>query len=218
MPGGTRIHAGWNGQAQRKALRSGRALLAALELHDPYTAEHSRNTVRLATAAAERLGLDARTRTEVELVAMLHDIGKLGMPDRVLNKPAPLSRAEREVVREHPAAGAYVVAQIEELAYLGPAIRAAHERWDGAGYPDGLAGEEIPIASRVTFVCDAYDAMTSNRPYHRGLPPQAAREELRRCAGAQFCALCTAALLDVLARRPALARPSRRSRLSSGVP
>jgi HD-GYP domain-containing protein (c-di-GMP phosphodiesterase class II) len=198
MPGGKRVSAGWNGHPHRRQLRSGRALLAALELHDPYTAEHSRNTVRLAVAVADRLGLDEPTRTEVMLVAMLHDIGKLGMPDRVLNKPAPLSRAEREVVREHPAAGAYVVSQIEELAHLAPAIRAAHERWDGAGYPDGLAGEDIPVASRITFVCDAYDAMTSDRPYHRGRSPEAAREELRRCAGAQFCARATEALIEAL--------------------
>jgi HD-GYP domain-containing protein (c-di-GMP phosphodiesterase class II) len=198
MPGDTRVNAGWNGHPHARELRSSQALLAALELHDPYTAEHSRNTVRLAAAVADRLGLDEHARTEVMLVAMLHDIGKLGMPERVLNKPAPLTRAERAVVREHPAAGAYVVSQIEELAHLAPAIRAAHERWDGQGYPDGLAGEDIPVASRITFVCDAYDAMTSERPYHHHISPDAALEELQRCAGAQFCTRCTEALIEVL--------------------
>lgn len=210
MPGGTRVNAGWNGHPQGKQLRSGRALLAALELHDPYTAEHCRNTVRLAAAVADRLGLDEPARTEVMLVAMLHDIGKLGMPDRVLNKPGRLTRTERAVVREHPAAGAYVVSQIEELAHLAPAIRAAHERWDGRGYPDGLAGEDIPVASRITFVCDAYDAMTSERPYHHRMSPDDAREELRRCAGAQFCIRCTDALIEVLVDRPRAASLARR--------
>jgi HD-GYP domain-containing protein (c-di-GMP phosphodiesterase class II) len=176
-----------------------RALLAAVELHDPYTAEHSRQTLRLAEAVAKCLELGAPEFVEVSLVAMLHDVGKLGMPDQVLNKPGALTTAERRMVREHPAAGAAVVEQVDELAHLAPAIRAGHERWDGGGYPDGLAGEEIPIASRITFVCDAYDAMTSDRPYRAALPAQMAREELRRCAGTQFCARCVAALLEVFA-------------------
>jgi len=179
-------------------LSNSRALLAALELHDPYTARHSRNTVRLAAAVARRLGLRERQRFEVTLVAMLHDIGKIGLPDQILNKPAPLTPDEQGVVHRHSRAGADAVAGIEELAHLAPAIRATHERWDGAGYPDGLAGEHIPISSRITFVCDAYDAMTSDRPYRRGMPAVAAQAELRRCAGTQFCSRCVDALLEVV--------------------
>jgi HD-GYP domain-containing protein (c-di-GMP phosphodiesterase class II) len=175
------------------------ALLAVVELHDSYTAEHSRNTLRLAEAVADRLGLGPDERSEVSLVAMLHDVGKLGMPQHVLNKPGFLSPSERRLVREHPAAGARVVAQVEELAHLAPAIRAGHERWDGGGYPDGLAGEEIPIASRITFVCDAYDAMTTDRPYREARSQAEALDELRRCAGTQFCVRCVDALLGFLA-------------------
>ena len=179
-------------------LSNSRALLAALELHDPYTARHSRNTVRLAAAVARHMSLGERELFEVKLVAMLHDIGKIGLPDQILNKPAPLTPSERGVVYRHSRAGADMVAGIEELAHLAPAIRASHERWDGAGYPDRLAAEHIPISSRITFVCDAYDAMTSDRPYRRAMPAPAARAELRRCAGTQFCSRCVEALLEVL--------------------
>ena len=196
---GTQNGNGARANGRKAGLSNGRALLAAVELHDPYTARHSRNTVELAVAVAERLGLDDHEREEVRLVALLHDVGKLGMPDRVLNKPTSLSAAELAMIREHPAAGARVVSQVEELAHLAPAIRAGHERWDGGGYPDGLAGEDIPLASRITFACDAYDAMTSERPYRRAMAPQQARRELRRCAGSQFCARSVDALLEVLA-------------------
>lgn len=193
-----------NSRTTRAGVSTAQALLSALELHDPYSAEHCRHTVELAEAVAERLGLDTDERRDVRLVAMLHDVGKLGMPQRILNKPRDLTAAERRLVREHPAAGAYVVEQVEELAHLARAIRAGHERWDGRGYPDRLAGEAIPIASRITFVCDAYDAMISQRPYREPMGPAQAREELRRCAGTQFCARCVEALLDILA--PAEAR------------
>jgi HD-GYP domain-containing protein (c-di-GMP phosphodiesterase class II) len=179
-------------------LSNSHTLLAALELHDPYTARHSRNTVALAEAVAAHMSLAAPERFEVRLVAMLHDIGKIGLPDRILNKPAQLTADELAVVRQHPGAGADMVAGIDELAHLAPAIRACHERWDGDGYPDGLAGRDIPISSRITFVCDAYDAMTSERPYRRAMPAAAARAELRRCRSSQFCSRCVDALLEVL--------------------
>jgi HD-GYP domain-containing protein (c-di-GMP phosphodiesterase class II) len=179
-------------------LSNSRALLAALELHDPYTARHSRNTVRLATAVAERMRLSEPERFEVKLVAMLHDVGKIGLPDRIRNKPAALTPSERVVVNQHSRAGAEVVAGIEELAHLAPAIRACHERWDGTGYPDGLVGQEIPMPSRITFACDAYDAMTSDRPYRGAMPAATARAELRHGAGSQFCSRCVDALLEVL--------------------
>ena len=147
---------------------------------------------------ARRLGLSHEERSEVELVAMLHDVGKIGLPESILGKPGPLSAPERRAVHEHPSAGAHVVAEVEELHHLAPAIRAAHERWDGQGYPDGLEAEEIPLASRITFVCDAYDAMTTDRPYRPAMSPAMAMRELERCAGTQFCARCVEALLGVL--------------------
>jgi two-component system, cell cycle response regulator len=182
----------------REELSNSRILLAALELHDPYTARHARNTVRLADAVAAHMRLTEPERFEVRLVAMLHDIGKIAVPDRILNKPGQLTVDELVVVHQHSGAGADVVAGIDELAHLAPAIRACHERWDGGGYPDGLAGYDIPISSRITFVCDAYDAMTSHRPYRGAMPATAARAELRRGRGTQFCSGCVDALLEVL--------------------
>ena len=179
-------------------LSNSRTLLAALELHDPYTARHSRNTVALAEAVAVHMGLTGRERFEARLVAMLHDVGKIGLPDRILNKPSQLTPHERLMVHQHSGAGADMVAGIDELAHLAPAIRACHERWDGGGYPDGLAGRGIPVSSRITFACDAYDAMTSDRPYRAAMPASAAQAELRRCRGTQFCSRCVDALLEVL--------------------
>ncbi len=162
------------------------ALLAALEARDQYTGEHSRFVVRLARGVAERLGLDERESLEVEQVALLHDVGKVGIPDSILLKRGPLSEAEWELMRQHPAVGERIVANTESLAHLAPAIRAEHERVDGGGYPDGLRGDEIPIASRITLACDAYHAMTSDRPYRKALSEADARAELLANAGTQF--------------------------------
>jgi response regulator RpfG family c-di-GMP phosphodiesterase len=175
-----------------------RALLAAVEARDSYTASHSRSVVSLAAQVARGLGCDERTTHEVELVALLHDIGKLTIPDAILSHHGPLDESQWEVMRTHSAAGAAIVSQIPELTALAPAIRAEHERWDGAGYPDGLTGEQIPVASRITLVCDAFHAMTSDRPYRRALALGAACAELREHAGTQFCPRATAALLDIL--------------------
>jgi HD-GYP domain-containing protein (c-di-GMP phosphodiesterase class II) len=135
---------------------------------------------------------------DVESVAMLHDVGKIAIPDGVLRKEGPLDEAEWELMRQHPVAGEQIVAATPPLAYLAPSIRAEHERWDGGGYPDGLAGDQIPIASRIVLACDAYHAMTSDRPYRRARPEDEARAELRRCAGTQFDPAVVAALLDVI--------------------
>ena len=198
MPELDGLHTEAAADSHHEELSNSRTLLAALELHDPYTARHSRNTVRLAEAVAVHMGLAERERFEVRLVAMLHDVGKIGLPDRILNKPAQLTPHERQVVHQHSGAGADMVAGIDELAHLAPAIRACHERWDGGGYPDGLAGRGIPVSSRITFACEAYDAMTSDRPYRGAMPASAAQAELRRCRGTQFCSRCVDALLEVL--------------------
>jgi diguanylate cyclase (GGDEF)-like protein/putative nucleotidyltransferase with HDIG domain len=176
-----------------------RALLAAVNARDSYTAMHSREVVTLARAVARQLGLDEAQRSEVEHIALLHDLGKIAVPDAILRKPGSLTDHERVLMRQHPVVGAEILASMPELAHLAPAVRAEHERWDGGGYPDGLAGEQIPVASRVVFVCDAYHAMTSNRPYRRAMSSAAAREEIRREAGRQFCPHAAAALLDGLA-------------------
>jgi putative nucleotidyltransferase with HDIG domain len=179
------------------------ALLAALEARDGYTGNHSQAVVELSRAVAQHLGLSAEEVAEVEQTALLHDIGKIGVPDSILNKQGPLTESEWQLMRQHPVIGAHIVASIGSLAHLVPAIRAEHERWDGRGYPDGLAGEQIPLTSRIGFACDAYHAMVSDRPYRAAIGREAAIEELRRNAGTQFCPVTVPALLDVLRGRPA---------------
>jgi HD-GYP domain-containing protein (c-di-GMP phosphodiesterase class II) len=168
--------------------------------------------VTLARAVARRLGLDEVQVSEVAHVALLHDLGKIAVPDAILRKPGPLTAHEQGLMRQHPVVGADIVASTPDLAHLAPAIRAEHERWDGAGYPDGLAGEDIPIASRITLVCDAFHAMTSHRPYRRAMSAEAARAEIRRASGTQFCPGAATALLQITSaadapvRAPATAR------------
>jgi PAS domain S-box-containing protein len=184
-----------------------RALLAALDARDKYTGEHSEAVVALASDVGRRLGLLADDLTAIEQVALLHDIGKIGVPDAILQKPGPLTAAEWRVMHEHPAIGSRIVASIPSLAHLATAIRGEHERWDGKGYPDGLAGEAIPLASRVILACDAFHAMTSDRPYRSKMAVEAAAAELRAGAGTQFDPAVVAALLayvsDTLDAQPA---------------
>src|SRR5215213_6503422 len=174
------------------------ALLAAIDARDHYTGEHSKSVVNLSAQVARRLDLTARQIAETERVAMLHDVGKVAVPDHILQKPGPLDEHERRLIEEHPVVGAKIVRSIAGLAHLAPAIRAGHERWDGRGYPDGLVGEDIPVISRITFVCDAFDAMTSNRPYRRSLGIDRARRELESHADSQFCSKSVHALMSVL--------------------
>jgi HD-GYP domain-containing protein (c-di-GMP phosphodiesterase class II) len=176
------------------------ALIAALDARERYTAEHSRSVVDLSVAVARSLKLSDTEAFEVGQVALLHDIGKAGVGDAVLNKPAALTKDEWEEMREHPVIGARIVAQVEGLAHLAPAIRAEHERWDGGGYPDGLSGDQIPLASQICFACDSFRAMTTDRPYRPALPQRAALEELRAWSGTQFSPRVIDALLAVLGR------------------
>ena len=174
------------------------ALIAAVHARDSYTAEHSREVVDRATAVARRLGMNEEEISDVAQVALLHDIGKIAIPDAILGKPGPLDESEWEQMRCHPVYGERMIHDVPELSHLAPAIRAEHERWDGNGYPDGLAGEEIPLASRITLVCDAYHAMTSDRPYRDALSPEAARAAVAASIGTQFCPGAGKALLELL--------------------
>lgn len=175
------------------------ALARAVEARDSYTGAHSRAVVDLALAVASELGLPFDQHADVEFVALLHDIGKLSVPDSILRKPGPLTEEEWQVMRRHPIHGAELAGSVRGVAGLAEPIRAEHERWDGRGYPDGLAGESIPIASRITLVCDAFDAMTSDRPYRPALPVSDALAEIRAGAGNQFCPRSAAALLKIAA-------------------
>jgi putative nucleotidyltransferase with HDIG domain len=175
-----------------------RALMAAVHARDDYTASHSRCVVSLAGRVARELGCDAETVHQAELVALLHDIGKLHIPDGILLCRRPLTDDEWVVMRTHPAAGAEIVAEIPELAMLAPAIRAEHERWDGGGYPDGLQGDAIPLTSQIAFVCDAFHAMTSDRPYRAAMDRADAIAELAQHTGTQFAPGPAQALARVL--------------------
>ena len=178
-----------------------RALIAALEARDHYTGSHSESVVSLARGVATELGLPDDEVAIAEQVAMLHDVGKVGVPDSVLQKPGPLDEVEWRIMREHPAIAERIIAAVPGLAHLAPAVRAEHERWDGGGYPDGLTGEEIPLVSRITLCCDAYDAMTSDRPYRAAMTREAAIAELRANASGQFDPRVVAALLKILSAR-----------------
>ncbi len=184
---------------ERAASTGLRALAAAVETRDQYTSEHSEIVLELVGAVARQMGLSATEVAVAEQVGLLHDLGKLAVPDAILHKPGPLDDDEWEVMRGHPEAGARLVAAIPELGHLADAIRAEHERWDGRGYPFGLAGESIPAASRIVFVCDAYHAMTSDRPYRASLPRDAALQEITANAGTQFCPVAAQALVTQLA-------------------
>jgi putative nucleotidyltransferase with HDIG domain len=174
------------------------ALLAALDAYDRYTSEHSKAVAGLSVAVAREIGFSEEKVAEIEQAALVHDIGKIGVPEAILNKPGPLDDREWALMREHAVIGERIVASIEVLSHLAPVIRTGHERWDGSGYPDGLEGEQIPQASRIISVCDSYEAMISNRPYHRAIGVQAALVELERNAGTQFCPYTVQAFTTVL--------------------
>jgi putative nucleotidyltransferase with HDIG domain len=176
------------------------ALAAALATRDAYTWEHSVAVVWLALECAREIGLSEDAVVELHDVALLHDIGKLAVPDAILTKPGRLSEAEWDVMRRHPVVGAELLGGVETLRHLAPTVRAEHERWDGRGYPDGLAGEQIPVASRIVLACDAYHAMVSRRPYREPLTSRAARAELATNMGTQFWPEAAKALLSVLER------------------
>lgn len=173
-------------------------LIAAVDARDSYTAEHSQAVVGHAGAVARDLGLSGSQIREVELTALLHDIGKIAIPDAILRKKEPLTDEECEVMRTHPIESERLIGNVPQLADLATVIRSEHERWDGDGYPDGLAGEQIPLASRITLVCDAYHAMTSDRPYRRAMSAERARAEIAAGAGTQFCPTAAEALLRIL--------------------
>ena len=174
------------------------AMLAALEAKDNYSGRHCSAVLELATAVGGRMELEAEEMRELGHVALLHDVGKIGIPDRVLRKPGRLDKGERELMERHPEIGERMLERVAPLAHLAPAVRAEHERFDGRGYPDGIVGQAIPFSSRITFVCDAYHAMCSDRPYRAALPQTAALAELHKGRGAQFCPFATDALLSVL--------------------
>jgi HD-GYP domain-containing protein (c-di-GMP phosphodiesterase class II) len=162
------------------------ALANALEANDEYTSSHTRWITDMALRVGRELGFDAPALKRLELGALFHDIGKIGVPTSILLKPGPLTADERRVIETHPELGERILEPIERLAEVRTIVRGCHERWDGAGYPDGKAGEEIPVEARIIFVCDAFHAMTTDRPYRKRLTNDEARSRLRDAAGTQF--------------------------------
>jgi HD-GYP domain-containing protein (c-di-GMP phosphodiesterase class II) len=175
------------------------ALTSTVEAKDDYTSAHGQDVAGMSERVALRMGLAAGEARDVGYAAMLHDIGKIAVPSEILLKPAPLSEAEWVVMRSHAAIGGELVSRIDAFAHLAPAVRASHERWDGGGYPDGLAGEEIPIAARIIAACDSYDAIVTDRPYRPAGTPREALAELARVAGTQLDARAVDALARELA-------------------
>lgn len=173
---------------------------STVEAKDDYTACHGDDVAELAERVALRMGLSLKEAREVHYAAMLHDVGKIAVPSEILCKQGPLTEDEWVVMRSHTVVGAELVERIDAFAHLAPAIRSSHERVDGRGYPDGLAGEQIPLAARIVAVCDTYDAIVTDRPYRAARSPSQAREELLRASGSQLDESVVAVLLDELAQ------------------
>ena len=188
--------------------QSKNVLRQALSERHPDLGPHVSEVAELADAVARRLGLPDVLVAEVRLAAELHDVGKVAIPEVIVDKPGPLDETEWQFMRRHTLIGERIVAAAPALASIARIVRSSHERVDGGGYPDGLVGHEIPLAARIVFACDSFDAMTSDRPYKRAMSEQDAIREMRRCAGTQFDAMVVEALCGMLDERPAEQPPS----------
>lgn len=175
-------------------------LIDVLEAKDAYTAQHARDVVELSERVAVRLGVKGRDLRDVHYAAILHDIGKIAVPSDILRKPGKLTHDEFEQIKTHSDVGGRLLERIPFTRSVAPLVRGIHERFDGGGYPDKLAGAAIPLGARIVGACDAYDAMISDRPYRKGMGQEAAVAELQRCAGSQFDPAVVDALIDELAR------------------
>lgn len=179
-------------------LASMSALITALEARDEYTKGHTARVSRMAMRLGRALELDDRALRELEIAANLHDIGKIGVRDAVLLKPGKLTPEEYAKIQEHAVIGAEILRPIISLAHVLPLILLHHERWDGRGYPTAIMGEDIPLGARVIAIADAFDAMTTDRPYRRGMPLTEALRIIEEEAGRQFCPACAQAFLDMM--------------------
>jgi HD-GYP domain-containing protein (c-di-GMP phosphodiesterase class II) len=184
----------------RDAYRGTAFLLGdVIEADDEYTGMHSRDVVDLTLAVSDELGLSARERRDAEFAALLHDVGKVRVPNEIINKAGPLTPEERKVIERHTIEGEQMLLRVGGLlGEIGRIVRACHERYDGTGYPDGVSGDEIPLIARIVSCCDAYNAMTSDRPYRKALPVHEAVAELRRSRGSQFDPLVVDALISAV--------------------
>jgi putative nucleotidyltransferase with HDIG domain len=188
-----------NKHLERANLSFATALVATLDARDRYTAGHSAAVAIYAADIAERMGLSAEQKQLAHLCGLVHDIGKIGLPPGLLEKPGALTLDERRQMEEHPAIGERILANVDDYSEIAKIVRHHHERIDGQGYPDGLAGEEIPLISRIISVADAYNAMTSDRPYRDAMPSRVARLRLAQAVETQFDTTVVAAFEAILA-------------------
>ncbi|BCV25539.1 HD-GYP domain-containing protein [Gelria sp. Kuro-4] len=175
------------------------AIAAVMEIQDQEVHSHCLRVAGYAVATGRRLRLSVKELEYIEQAALLHDVGKVGIPPRILKKPGRLTEKEYEQVKEHPLLGESVVKRVTALAHLAPLVRSHHEWYNGRGYPDGVAGEAIPLGARIISVADAFDAMTTDRPYRRAYTAEASARELTACAGTQFDPRVVEAFLAALA-------------------
>lgn len=179
------------------------ALVAAVDNKDRYTRRHSEDVMTYSLMIAQEMGLDEETRRIIAVAALLHDVGKIGVPDAILRKPSSLTPDELAAIRQHPEMGAIIVSAVPGLESTLHAVRHHHECWDGTGYPSGLAGEDIPLIARLMAVADAYNAMTTNRPYRQAMAPMKALSILEQGAGSQWDPACVTAFRSALLREMA---------------
>ncbi|HET9481554.1 MAG TPA: HD domain-containing phosphohydrolase, partial [Candidatus Polarisedimenticolia bacterium] len=185
-------------QIEANTIETLQSLAAALEAKDAYTAGHSERVARWAVMIARRIGLTEPEIDEIRAVAMLHDIGKIGMPERILNKPGSLTQAEHALVKTHPVTGAQILQPLKSFHHYIPIVRHHHEWFNGRGYPDGVGGGELPLAVWIAATADAFDAMTSNRPYRKMQTLDFAFGQLNTGMGTQFNPECVRAFMDLL--------------------
>jgi len=163
-----------------------KSLVSALEAKDFYTRHHSARVTEFSLKIARHMGFGERELDDLELAGLLHDVGKIGIPENILNKPGPLTGEEYKAIKDHPVFGESILKPVVELTQIAKIVRCHHERYDGKGYPDGLKGLEIPLGARIMTVADSYDAITSKRPYRGEESHHFAVKEIIRCSGSQF--------------------------------
>jgi HD-GYP domain-containing protein (c-di-GMP phosphodiesterase class II) len=190
-------------QLTQSMIGTAEALAAALEAKDSYTADHARSIADLAVGVGRELSLSESALEDLRYGGIFHDVGKIAIPDALINKPGPLTDEEFEVIKQHPAIGAEILAPVPFLYGVRTIVRHAHEHWDGQGYPEGLSGEQIPLGARIVLAVDAYHAMTSDRPYREAMSHPDACKELEDNAGTHFDPEVVEALVAVLSREQA---------------
>ena len=192
---------------EESSLEAIESLNATVDAKDPYTAGHSARVQRIALAVAAELGVAPERLDAVRFGGLFHDIGKIAVPDSILTKPGRLDKEEFQEIRRHPADGAEIVSHFSRLHEAVPLIRHHHERWDGNGYPERLAGDAIPLEACVVGLADAWDAMTTDRPYRPAMSVEKATAEVRRCRGSQFSPAVVDAFFSAFRRQSSLFEP-----------